>query len=167
MLWRPNFWFWPIRHRESFITWLKIKLQIIITSILKAFDQRNQFFEGWSLVQIQWLGTGTRYSVEILYQCGKEVETKIQKVSGANSYICKSYWGKSGRVKETTYACLLKISITHNKKQTILSNLLINCMWATIIQKIFGTKSGFHLKWRKVQFLFFSCFWLVLKKCPF
>ena len=38
---------------------------------------------------------------------------------------------------------------------------------STIIQKIFETNSGFHVKQRhteKVQFLFISSFWLVLKK---
>ena len=40
----------------------------------------------------------------------------------------------------------------------------------TIIRKIFETNSGFHVKQRhtgKVQFLFFSSFWLVLKNFSF
>ena len=48
------------------------------------------------LVEVQKFGTGTRYSLEILHQCGKRVNTKSQKVLGANSYICKSYRGKTG-----------------------------------------------------------------------
>ena len=46
------------------------------------------------LVQVQKLGTDTRYEREILCQCGKRVKTKSQKVFGANSYVCRSYWGK-------------------------------------------------------------------------
>ena len=32
--------------------------------------------------------------LEILHQCGKRVKTKSQKVLGANSYVCRSYWEK-------------------------------------------------------------------------
>ena len=49
------------------------------------------------MVQVQQLGTGTRYKVEILHHCGKRVRTKSQKVLGTNSYICRSYRGKTGR----------------------------------------------------------------------
>ena len=46
------------------------------------------------MVQVQQFGTGTRYKLDILYQCGKRVETKTQKVFGAKSYVCRSYRGK-------------------------------------------------------------------------
>ena len=42
------------------------------------------------LVQAQKFGTGTRYGLEITYECGKRVKTKSQKVLGANSYVCRS-----------------------------------------------------------------------------
>ena len=35
-------------------------------------------------------------TLEILHQCGKRVKTKSQKVLGANSYVCRSYRGKTG-----------------------------------------------------------------------
>ena len=38
------------------------------------------------------------YGLEILNQCGKRVETKSQKVFGANSYACRSYSGKTGHL---------------------------------------------------------------------
>ena len=50
-----------------------------------------------ALVQVEWFGTGTRYDLENLHQCGKKVKTKSQKVFGANSYISRSYRRKSGR----------------------------------------------------------------------
>ena len=59
--------------------------EVIITSILKGFDQKKQFF-----------GTGTRYSLENLGQCGKRVKNKIQKDLGYTFYVCKSYNGKTG-----------------------------------------------------------------------
>ena len=37
------------------------------------------------------------YELEILHQRGKRVKTKSQKVLRANSYICRSYRGKTGR----------------------------------------------------------------------
>ena len=43
------------------------------------------------------LGTGTSYKPETLRQCDKKVKTKSQKVFGANSYVCRSYRGKTGR----------------------------------------------------------------------
>ena len=46
------------------------------------------------LVKVQSFGTGTRYDLEILRNCGKEVETESQKVLGSNSYVCRSYMGK-------------------------------------------------------------------------
>ena len=46
------------------------------------------------MVQVQKLGTGTRYGLNISYQCGKRIKTKIQKVFWADSYVCRSYRGK-------------------------------------------------------------------------
>ena len=73
--------------------------QVIITSILVGFDQKNCLFWGVVLVQVQYFGTGTRYGLEILHQYGKRVKTKSQTVWTANSYVCTSYIGKTGRGK--------------------------------------------------------------------
>ena len=43
--------------------------------------------------QVQQFGTGTRYGLEIVHQFAKRVKTKSQKISGANSYVCRSYRG--------------------------------------------------------------------------
>ena len=72
-------------------------VEFIITSIFKRFDQKNHFFRAVFLVQIQWFGTGARYDLEILHQCGKKVKTKIERVTKAISYVCRSYMGKTGR----------------------------------------------------------------------
>ena len=48
------------------------------------------------MVQVQYFGTGTRYKLEILHQSVKSVKIKSQKVSGANSYVCRIYRGKTG-----------------------------------------------------------------------
>ena len=46
------------------------------------------------LVQVQYIGTGTKYGLELLHKCDKSLETKDQKVSGASFYVCRSYMGK-------------------------------------------------------------------------
>ena len=45
------------------------------------------------LVKVQWLGTATRYGLEILHQCDKRIKNKSQNVWGANSYLYRSYRG--------------------------------------------------------------------------
>ena len=57
---------------------------------------RKPLFWGVVLVQVQKFGTGTRYKLEISHQCGNWVKTKSQKVLGVNSYVCRSYRGKTG-----------------------------------------------------------------------
>ena len=49
------------------------------------------------LIQVQQFGSGTRHDFEVLRLGGKRVKTKSHKVLGANSNVCKSYTGKTGR----------------------------------------------------------------------
>ena len=42
------------------------------------------------------MGLALGTNLEILHQSVKRVQTKIQKVLGANSYVCKN-WGETGR----------------------------------------------------------------------
>ena len=50
---------------------------------------------GFGSNSITW--AGTRYALKIVHWCGKDVKSKSQKVFGANSYVCRSYRGKTGR----------------------------------------------------------------------
>ena len=56
--------------------------EVIITLILQGFDQKNHFSWGFVLIQGQLSGTGTRYGLKFLRQCGKRVKIKNQKVVG-------------------------------------------------------------------------------------
>ena len=56
-----------------------------VTRKTNLFEEFSWFFES---------GTGTGYDLEILLQCGKR-ESKKVKVLDANSYVCRSYIGKS------------------------------------------------------------------------
>ena len=63
--------------------------EVIKTSILYSGDQKNDYFWGVTLVQVQPIVTGSKYRREILYQRGKRIKTISQKVLGASSYVCK------------------------------------------------------------------------------
>ena len=69
--------------------------KVTIISILQGFDQKNCFFCGVVLVQVQQFGTGTRYELWILHHCGKRVKTKNQKFLWVSSYVCRSYRRKN------------------------------------------------------------------------
>ena len=71
--------------------------EVIVTSILKRFDKKKQFFEGYFWFKFNNLGLALGMALKTKYQRGRKVKIKSQKFSGANSYICKSYKGKTGR----------------------------------------------------------------------
>ena len=56
--------------------------------------RKTTFFRG-GLGSSSIVFTGTRYKLETLHQCGKRVKTKSQNVLGDNSYVCRSYRGKT------------------------------------------------------------------------
>ena len=59
--------------------------EVIITLSLKGFDQKKHFFEGWSWFRFNNLGLTLGMALKFYTSVGKRVETKIQKVLGANS----------------------------------------------------------------------------------
>ena len=63
----------------------------------KDLTRKTAFFWWVILVQVHEFGTGTRCKLKILHQCGKKFKTKSQKVLGTNSYVCRSYRGKTGK----------------------------------------------------------------------
>ena len=59
-------------------------------------------FAGWPWFKFNNLRLTLGIAFKILQQYGQRVKTKIQNVLGANSYVCRSYRGKTGR--ETFFA---------------------------------------------------------------
>ena len=59
--------------------------------------RKINFFWGVLLIQIQLHGTGTRYVLENLQQCGKSFKNKSHRILWANSYVFRSYKEKTGR----------------------------------------------------------------------
>ena len=54
--------------------------EVLITSVLWGFDQKNQFFWEVLLVQGNWFRTCTRYGLENSQPCVKRFKTKGHKV---------------------------------------------------------------------------------------
>ena len=66
--------------------------EVIITSVLYKCDQKNQYFWGVLLIEVQEFGTGTGYGLEILHEYGRSIKTESQKVLEVNSNVCKKAW---------------------------------------------------------------------------
>ena len=64
-------------------------------NFIRIWPEKTIFLR--SGLQVQYFGTGTRYSHEILQQCGKSVNTKSQRVLRTNSNVFRSYGGEAGR----------------------------------------------------------------------
>ena len=70
--------------------------EVITTSILLGFDQKNRFFEEWSWFKFNNLGLAIGANLKFT-QVGKRVKTKFKKVFRANFDICGSHRGNTGR----------------------------------------------------------------------
>ena len=68
--------------------------EVIIISILKGQIPTKSLF--WGLIKFNNLGLALGMALK-LHKCGKRVETKNQKCFEANSYVCRSFRGKTGR----------------------------------------------------------------------
>ena len=67
--------------------------EVIITYILQGFDQKNNFFEGWSWLKINNLGLALgadTLDLTFYTSVAKWVKTKSQEALGTNSYVCRS-----------------------------------------------------------------------------
>ena len=78
----------------------------------------------------------TRYGLEILRHCDKRVKTKSQKVLEVNSYVFRSYKGKTGR------GANFLISVKALKRLLAVLHKLFMCfvkvsLWSMVISKTF------------------------------
>ena len=75
--------------------------EVIITKILKRFDQKT-FFRGWSWFKFNNLSLALGIALKFYIVMTKGLEIKVKKFLGL---ICKSYRGKTGRMGwEMSYA---------------------------------------------------------------
>ena len=69
-----------------------VTLAFIITSILKGFDQKNQFFEGRSWFTFNNLELALGMALKLYTSATKELKLKVLE---AKSYVCRSYRGNT------------------------------------------------------------------------
>ena len=71
--------------------------EVIIISILSGFDQKTHFFEGWSWFKFNSLGLALSMGLIFYTRVVEGLKLRSKKVLVANSYICRSHRGKTGR----------------------------------------------------------------------
>ena len=84
----------------------------VITSVCDVTNKILSCYSNYIVDVVMWPNFGNsdswpekpifRYGLAILHQCDKSVKTKSQKVLAANSYVCRTYRGKSGGVTKCT-----------------------------------------------------------------
>ena len=73
--------------------------EVIITSILQRFDLKNQFFEVCYWFKFNNLELALGMALKFYTSVAKGLKLKVREFCcGANSYICRSYRGKTSRV---------------------------------------------------------------------
>ena len=65
--------------------------------LFSEFDQKNTFFEGWSWFKFNNLGLALGIALEFFAGLAKGLKLKVRKLWGGNSYVRRSYRGKTGR----------------------------------------------------------------------
>ena len=62
----------------------------------KDLTRKTAFFEGWSWLRLNNLGLALDKNLKFYNSVVKGLKLKVRKF-GNNSYVCRSYWGKTGR----------------------------------------------------------------------
>ena len=71
-------------------------IEVIINSVLVAFDQKKQFVKGWSWFQFNNLGLALGMALKFYTRVAKRVKLKVKKFLGLIP-VCRSYREKTGR----------------------------------------------------------------------
>ena len=69
----------------------------VITSLCKDSTRKNTFFERWSWFKFNNLGLALSMTLKFYSSVGKGLKLKVRKIFGVNSYVCRSYRGRTGR----------------------------------------------------------------------
>ena len=65
--------------------------EVIITSMLQEFDQKNDFFEEWPWFEFHNLRLAQGMALTFYTGLARGLKTKSQKVFGASFYVCRNY----------------------------------------------------------------------------
>ena len=71
------------------------KRKVITTSIFKDLTRKTAFFEGWSWFKFNNFGLALGMALKFCTSVAKVSKLKVSEFWGTNSYICRSYKGKS------------------------------------------------------------------------
>ena len=71
--------------------------EVITTSILYEFDQKNHFFEGWSCFNFNNLGLTLGVILKLYNSVAKGLKLKVTKIFWDRFYVCRCYRGKIGK----------------------------------------------------------------------
>ena len=107
--------------------------------------RKTAFFEGWSWFKFNNLGVALGTNLKFYTSLSKGSKLKVRKFWRANSYVCRSYRGKTGR------GAFLHFSI-------ILQNIFYAAEVANLCKKkLENTCTGWCFKfydWRNITFSF-------------
>ena len=85
----------------------------------KDLTRITTFLEGWSSFKFNNYGLALGTNLKLYTSVGKGLKLKSQKYLGANSYICRSYWGKTGRdlfvLPSPSWVGLIDLHCTRNE----------------------------------------------------
>ena len=85
---------------QSLVALAFLRKKLSKPQFYKDLSRKNTFFEGWSWFKFSNLRLAMVMILKFYTSMAKRVETKSPKVFGANSYVCGSYRGKTGMVKD-------------------------------------------------------------------
>ena len=71
--------------------------EVILTSILQGFDQKNHFFEGWSSFKFNNFGVALGMTLKFYTSVEKGLKLKIRKIWGLISTVVEVIGEKTGR----------------------------------------------------------------------
>ena len=71
--------------------------EVIIISISEGFDKKNNFFEGCFWFRFNNLGLALGMVLKFNTSMAEKLELKVINFWEQNSYICRSYKGKTSR----------------------------------------------------------------------
>ena len=85
---------------QSLVALVFLRKKLSKPQFYKDLTRKKTFFKAWSWFKFNNLRLAMGMTLKFYTSMAKRVETKSQKVLGANSYVYGSYRGKTGRVKD-------------------------------------------------------------------
>ena len=114
-----NFCSWG--QQKHFITRLRLhwrcgyNCSISMITISYGFDQENPFFERWSWFKLNNLGLALAMTFKFYTSVAIGLKLTVRKFLEANSFVCRSYRGKTGRGSFSPHPELNRVNDTRTQ----------------------------------------------------